>query len=66
MKKLIKKNMGVDCCMCGHIFLIGLGLGIILSRPVFWAHPVRWGMGFMVAGLLVHFRPNRNKSWLWG
>jgi len=45
----------VRCPQCSNAFvniLIGIGLGILLSRPLALDHPVRWGVGFLVAGLL--------------
>lgn len=37
--------------------LIGIGLGILLFRAVFDPHPVRWGIGLIVLGVLIHVYP---------
>lgn len=38
-----------------HI-LIGIGVGFILARPLATIHPVRWGIAFIVVGLLIHLK----------
>ncbi len=37
--------------------LIGLGVGILLARPLVGPHPVRWGLGLLVLGLVAHLYP---------
>lgn len=39
-----------------HI-LIGIGLGVLLTHPVFGGHTLRWGVGLVVLGLLGHLYP---------
>lgn len=41
----------------GVHLVIGMGLGILLTWPVFMPHPVRWGVGLIVLGILGHFYP---------
>lgn len=36
-----------------HI-LVGMGLGMLLTYPMAGAHPVRWGVAFLVVGILGH------------
>ena len=42
--------------------LIGLGIGILLARPVFTVHPMRWGILFLALGLLGHLYPLATKK----
>ncbi len=42
-------------------FLIGLGLGILVN-PWTGTHPIRWGVGLLVLGLLMHVYPLFNKK----
>jgi len=35
-------------------FIGGLGLGILVARPVFATHPVRWGVAFIVLAVVGH------------
>ena len=32
----------------------GIGLGILLARPVFASHPVRWGLALIGLAILGH------------
>ncbi len=38
-------------------FLIGVGFGILLMRPIFDPHPLRWGVSLLAIGLLAHLYP---------
>lgn len=42
--------------------LIGMGLGILVTYPFVGVHPVRWGVGFLVVGVLAHLYPLIAKS----
>lgn len=33
----------------------GVGLGIILARPLAGEHPVRWGLAFLLLALIGHW-----------
>lgn len=37
--------------------LIGIGIGILFTYPFVGIHPLRWGLGFLVVGLLGHAYP---------
>ena len=37
--------------------IAGLGLGIILARPLFTIHPIRYGLLLLIIGLLAHLYP---------
>lgn len=37
--------------------LIGIGIGILITYPLVTTHPLRWGLGFLVLGLLGHLYP---------
>lgn len=37
--------------------LIGIGIGALLAYPFFGTHPLRWGLGLIVLGLLGHLYP---------
>ncbi len=43
-------------CATAH-FLIGIGVGILLCRSVFDPHPMRWGIGLITIGILMHVYP---------
>ncbi|KKT75007.1 MAG: hypothetical protein UW69_C0022G0017 [Microgenomates group bacterium GW2011_GWA2_44_7] len=34
--------------------LAGIGIGILITYPLIGAHPVRWGLLFLAAGVLGH------------
>lgn len=38
---------------CVH-FIGGVGLGILIARPVFASHPVRWGVAFIGLAVVGH------------
>jgi hypothetical protein len=44
-----------------HIIL-GIGLGMLLTYPLAGAHPVRWGLGFIILGILGHIYPLAKKG----
>ncbi|MBI3485916.1 hypothetical protein HY025_03120 [Candidatus Daviesbacteria bacterium] len=37
--------------------LAGMGIGILLTNPLFGGHTVRWGLGLLALGLLGHLYP---------
>ncbi|OGE36913.1 hypothetical protein A3B45_02900 [Candidatus Daviesbacteria bacterium RIFCSPLOWO2_01_FULL_39_12] len=37
--------------------LAGIGIGILITYPLIGAHPVRWGLAFLVLGILGHLYP---------
>ena len=37
--------------------ITGVGVGIMLTFPYFSTHPVRWGLGLVVVGLVGHLYP---------
>lgn len=41
-----------------HLF-IGVGVGFLLAYPLAATHPVRWGVVFIVLGLVIHARAMR-------
>lgn len=43
--------------------LFGVGAGFLLTYPLAASHPVRWGVAFLVAGLVVHLKAMK---WLLG
>lgn len=51
-----------ECCSkpsacCFANIIIGMGLGAFLTYPFFGSHPVKWGIGLVVIGILVHLYP---------
>jgi len=43
----------VDFNSLTHIF-IGMGIGALLTYPVFGVHPVRFGLAFLALGIAGH------------
>jgi len=43
-------------------FLIGLGAGVLMARPWFGPHPLRWGLALLGIGLAVHIYPLLTKK----
>lgn len=37
--------------------IAGIGLGALFTYPVFGGHTLRWGVGFIILGLLGHLYP---------
>lgn len=37
--------------------LLGVGIGMLVTYPFVGIHPLRWGLGFLVVGLLGHAYP---------
>lgn len=37
--------------------LVGVGIGILATYPYVGQHPLRWGAGFIVVGVLGHLYP---------
>jgi F0F1-type ATP synthase assembly protein I len=37
--------------------LVGVGIGILIARPIIGSHPVRWGLFFLILGIIGHFCP---------
>lgn len=48
-------EQGSTCCVSKLI--IGIGIGALLSNLVFGLHPVKWGLGLIIVGVLVHLYP---------
>lgn len=44
-----------------HI-LVGVGIGILLTHTAFDPHPLRWGLIFLLAGVLGHLYPLLNRK----
>ncbi len=42
--------------------LAGAGVGILLARPLFGPHPVRWGVLLLALGILGHLYPTMGKK----
>ena len=40
----------------------GIGIGMLLTYPLAGIHPVRWGVAFLVLGLLGHLYPLLTKK----
>lgn len=59
MEQYFKKHPNLNA---GAHFLIGLGLGVLLTRPFFDPHPIRWGLGLIAAGLAFHLYPLLEKK----
>lgn len=38
------------CCLANII--IGIGIGALLTYPVFGSHPVKWGVGLIAVGVI--------------
>lgn len=38
-------------------FLGGVGVGIIIARPIIGVHPVRWGIAFILIAVWGHVYP---------
>lgn len=51
-KKIMKYFSSHPVYTAGIYFLIGAGAGILLTYPFVGVHPIRWGVGLMVLGLL--------------
>lgn len=37
--------------------ITGIGIGVLLTYPVFGAHTLRWGVGLIALGVLGHLYP---------
>lgn len=48
-------------CTIGNI-LIGLGFGALLANSLFSLHPIRWSVGLIVAGVVIHYYPKMVKK----
>lgn len=58
MCKQIKQYLSQHPYFNGGIhILVGIGVGMLLTYPLAGAHPVRWGIGFIVLGILGHLYP---------
>lgn len=42
-------------------FFAGLGAGALVTYPLFGAHPVRWGITFIVISILGHLYASKAK-----
>lgn len=59
VRNYFSKNPGYNALV--HL-LIGLGLGAILAYPVFFPHPIRWGLLLIGLGVLGHIYPLKLKK----
>lgn len=39
-----------------HMFA-GIGIGILITYPLVGAHPIRWGVAFLLVAILGHLYP---------
>jgi hypothetical protein len=37
--------------------IIGLGIGILIAHPIVDPHPMRWGLGLILLGVIGHLYP---------
>ncbi len=58
-EKYFQKNPGFNSII--HI-VIGIGIGILVTYPLIGAHPVRWGVFFLILGLVGHLYPIWTRS----
>jgi hypothetical protein len=54
MEKYFSKHVYYNS---GVHFLIGIGLGILVSRPWAGAHPLRTGLIILLVGVILHAYP---------
>lgn len=58
MCKLIKKYLAAHPYYNAAVHtIIGIGIGALITYPYFGAHPLRWGVGLVVVGILGHLYP---------
>lgn len=48
------------CCCSIPVFIMGIGLGALLTYPIFGSHPVKWGIAFIIVGLIWYFVQKKN------
>ncbi len=36
--------------------VLGMGIGFLLTYPLAASHPVRWGVAFLVVGIVMHLK----------
>lgn len=41
-------------------FLLGVGVGILVTYPYVGQHPVRWGVAFLIAGAVGYMMATKN------
>lgn len=58
MLKYMSKRPVYNACV--HVVL-GIGIGFLLAYSVVGIHPVRWGVAFIVLGLLGHLKATMMK-----
>jgi hypothetical protein len=54
LENYFKKNPTYNSVV--HL-IIGIGVGILVTYPYVGAHPLRWGVLFLVVGLVLHLYP---------
>lgn len=59
IRKYFEKHAYYNSVM--HL-IFGVGLGILIARPVIGEHPVRWAMALMAIGTLGHLYPLTTKK----
>lgn len=57
---MAKKDM--MCCRktstcCISKLIIGIGIGALLSNLLFGLHPLKWGFGLIIVGVLIYLYP---------
>lgn len=65
-KKSIKSSLSCACnkpmCCCSiPSFLMGIGIGGLLTYPIFGSHPVKWGVALIAIGLIWCFVQSKKK-----
>lgn len=66
-KKSAKSSLLCECNkpMCGcsiPCFLMGIGVGGLLTYPIFGSHPVKWGISLIVIGIIWYFIQLKSKK----
>lgn len=57
MAKKVNDYCNKQCSCCFADIIIGMGIGALLTYPFFGSHPVKWGIGLIIIGVLVHLYP---------
>lgn len=58
MIEQIKKYLSKHPFYNGFVhLLVGIGIGILITYPYIGEHPLRWGVAFIIVGILGHLYP---------
>lgn len=50
------------CCSCAlPALIVGIGIGGLLTYPIFGSHPVKWGISLIAVGLIWCFIQSKKK-----